>query len=131
MECRDPNDQPDEGQFDDDLGPIRCWCGAEGLYSELFDTEQLEESCGGGGVLYCYCGGDQCVCHNHGEVPCEGCEDCEDCDPLDDDDYADYDEDELDGEPDDSQSEEDAISDDGEARSGDDGEGPQAQVELE
>lgn len=29
-------------------------------------------------MLYCICGGDFCVCHNHGEVECDGCEDCED-----------------------------------------------------
>ena len=34
--------------------------------------------CGGLGVFECLCGGDQCVCHNHGEVECPGCADCED-----------------------------------------------------
>lgn len=23
-----------------------------------------------------FVGGDLCVCHHHGEVPCNGCEDC-------------------------------------------------------
>ena len=57
---------------------IRCWCGAEDIYAELFDESGLSDSCMGTGVLDCYCGGDACVCHHHGEVDCPGCEDCED-----------------------------------------------------
>lgn len=49
---------------------IKCWCGAEGTYEQLFDDA---ERCGGSGM--CLCGGDNCVCHNHGE--CGGCADCE------------------------------------------------------
>lgn len=55
-----------------------CWCGAKGTYEELFDDEYLDKRCGGSGILYCQCGGDLCVCHNHGEVQCFGCQDCED-----------------------------------------------------
>lgn len=51
-----------------------CWCGAKKGWSSLDD---LDSTCGGMGVLYCYCGGDLCVCHNHGEIQCDGCEDCE------------------------------------------------------
>lgn len=80
----DPDDiDPDD--LDDD-GPIRCWCGAEGSFDDLFDDALYEEPCGGSGVLHCYCGGDQCVCHHHGETECPGCEDCENRDEYDDDD---------------------------------------------
>lgn len=54
----------------------KCWCGAENPYCA--DVEDgLDETCGGSGVLHCYCGGDLCVCHNHGEVQCDGCPDCD------------------------------------------------------
>lgn len=70
--------QPGCSDPDEDLdGPIRCWCGAVGRYDELFDDSTLDQTCGGPGVLHCECGGDICVCHHHGEVPCDGCEDCE------------------------------------------------------
>ena len=49
-----------------------CWCGEKDPY-----CAPVEGTCGGTGMLICYCGGDQCVCHNHGEVECFGCEDCE------------------------------------------------------
>jgi hypothetical protein len=66
-------------RYDDDgeLDIIRCWCGAVGTCEELFSEVGLDETCGGLGVLNCRCGGDLCVCHNHGEVECLGCEDCE------------------------------------------------------
>lgn len=58
---------------------IRCWCGAKGTYDELFNDDGLEYSCGGTGYIDCYCGGDQCVCHHHGqEVECPGCSECPD-----------------------------------------------------
>lgn len=56
---------------------ITCWCGARGTYEEFFDVSGLEEGCGGTGSVNCFCGGDQCVCHHHGELECDGCEDCE------------------------------------------------------
>lgn len=56
---------------------INCWCGATGYYEDLFDEDLYDESCGGGGVLYCFCGGDLCVCHHHGETECPGCDDCD------------------------------------------------------
>lgn len=69
---------------DDDDDIIRCWCGAEGTYDELFDEDGLPPGgCGGAGVVICECGGDLCVCHHHGEIECDGCEDCEDWDDLD------------------------------------------------
>ena len=37
----------------------------------------LDMRCGGFGILYCYCGGDFCVCANRGEIECPGCPDCE------------------------------------------------------
>jgi hypothetical protein len=59
----------------------RCWCGEPNpLYSD-----DLDEACGGTGERRCYCGGDVCVCHNHGAVECTGCWDC-DGDPDDEDD---------------------------------------------
>jgi hypothetical protein len=68
----------------DEKGGWECWCGVVGEYDELYSDEDLEETCGGTGVLHCFCGGDFCVCHNHGEVPCHGCEDCDDCGEDDD-----------------------------------------------
>jgi hypothetical protein len=56
---------------------VTCWCGAEGHPDELFD-DGLGSRCGGLGTLNCYCGGDVCVCHYHGEAECPGCPDCED-----------------------------------------------------
>lgn len=60
--------------------PIKCWCGVENAY---FDEEVYEQNCGGTGTLNCECGGDLCVCHNHGSVECPGCDDCEDSDGED------------------------------------------------
>jgi len=52
----------------------KCWCGAKrGWFSISF----VDRSCGGLGVLDCHCGGDLCICHNHGEIDCGGCSDCE------------------------------------------------------
>lgn len=82
------SEDPDE---DDDLGLVHtCWCGAQGTYEDLFAPECLEYGCGGTGSLNCFCGGDQCVCHFHGETECTGCEDCCDED-FDDDSYYDDD----------------------------------------
>lgn len=51
----------------------RCWCGSKNpAYLDVW----LSRTCGGDGVLTCICGGEFCVCHNHGEVECFGCEDC-------------------------------------------------------
>lgn len=65
-------------------GPDVCWCGVKNPY-----FEPLVGTCDGSGTLNCFCGGDQCVCHNHGEVECLGCADCEN-DDGDDDDYNDH-----------------------------------------
>jgi hypothetical protein len=62
---------------DDDGEIIRCWCGVEGTYEELFDDASLDRTCGGTGELNCECGGDLCVCHHHGATECPGCDDCE------------------------------------------------------
>ncbi len=51
-----------------------CWCGEK---APAYQHQFLDETCGGTGALYCYCGGDQCVCHFHGETQCDGCEDCQ------------------------------------------------------
>lgn len=54
---------------------LPCWCGeTEGWMS----TSGLESGCAGTGYLHCFCGGDFCVCHNHGGTECDGCDDCED-----------------------------------------------------
>lgn len=63
---------------------MRCWCGVSNAY---FSDEPYDGGCGGSGTLVCYCGGDQCVCHNHGEVECGGCDDCDLGDDLGDDLY--------------------------------------------
>lgn len=65
---------------------IACWCGAKGTYDELFTPGPAR--CGGSGAVECECGGDLCVCHNHGEIECYGCPDCEDADDEDYDDAA-------------------------------------------
>lgn len=70
--------------MDQDL--IQCWCGTVGKYEDMFDNDCLSEPCGGSGFIHCYCGGDFCCCHNHGEVECPGCEDCK-SDEYRDDDY--------------------------------------------
>jgi hypothetical protein len=55
---------------------------ARGYYGRHMDGEIYwheapeRESCGGGGVIRCYCGGDLCVCGNRGEIECYGCEEC-------------------------------------------------------
>lgn len=61
---------------------IKCWCGAVGTHEEMF-SPCLGDSCGGTGSVDCFCGGDQCVCHNHGETDCPGCPDCEHNDGYD------------------------------------------------
>lgn len=48
----------------------------------IFDDAFLDETCGGTGILYCYCGGDQCYCHHHGETDCPGCDDCREFDDV-------------------------------------------------
>jgi hypothetical protein len=99
-----PDDRPDDADLpdpprrtetnepavdDEDDEIITCWCGASGTFDELFDDALFDEPCNGDGFLECYCGGDQCVCHHHGqEVECPGCEDClHDRDEFDDDPY--------------------------------------------
>lgn len=79
----------------DDLDPANgpCWCGEENPH---YDESGLDDGCGGTGVLYCSCGGDLCVCHNHGEVECDGCDDC--CEAGDEHDYGDEEDDDADDE---------------------------------
>jgi len=84
MSCRETEDGPDGDEI------IRCWCGAKGTADELFGD--LDEGCGGTGHVGCHCGGDQCVCHYHGqERECPGCDQCPERDDWDDD-FDDYDE---------------------------------------
>lgn len=77
----EPSGWPDYGIIHDaDIdpdGPYECWCGEVGTYKELCDDSGLEATCGGLGSLNCFCGGDQCVCHHHGETDCPGCPECE------------------------------------------------------
>jgi hypothetical protein len=51
-----------------------CWCGVSRAW---FALPPEGETCGGLRIINCECGGDQCVCHNHGEMECPGCEDCD------------------------------------------------------
>lgn len=90
----------DEDVVLEDHDIITCWCGVSGTFDELFEEPEAR-SCYGTGMLDCLCGGDMCVCHNHGEVQCDGCEDCcsgdehdddDDAGDLDDDDWSDVDE---------------------------------------
>lgn len=76
-----------------DVERFECWCGAKGSYDELFNSEALSRSCHGTGMLDCHCGGDLCVCHNHGEIDCPGCRDCDDDDGEDWDEWDVYEED--------------------------------------
>lgn len=52
----------------------RCWCGAVGEYAAMHERQSGE--CDGDGHVDCLCGGDLCVCHNHGEIECFGCRAC-------------------------------------------------------
>lgn len=58
-----------------------CWCGTKNAYFALVESE-----CSGTGTVYCYCGGDFCVCHHHGEAECPGCAMCDTDEHEDDDD---------------------------------------------
>lgn len=57
---------------------MACWCGERRPYYETASA-LLSSSCAGTGELDCLCGGDQCVCHNHGTVECPGCGACQYC----------------------------------------------------
>ncbi len=52
---------------------MKRFCGVEDPYCAEAPTS---EGCGGLGWVECLCGGDRCVCHNHGRVDCAGCEEC-------------------------------------------------------
>lgn len=56
-----------------------CWCGVERPY-----YAPVQKRCGGDGYVNCFCGGDFCVCHHHGEIECDGCPDCRDDDEEED-----------------------------------------------
>lgn len=84
-------EEPDD-DFDPKNSVIKCWCGAEGTFDELFSDDVCGRRCGGSGHVDCYCGGDFCVCHYHGGTECDGCPDCEGEDD-DDDYYEDFDDD--------------------------------------
>lgn len=56
-----------------ELDAGQCWCGEKDAY-----FAPVHGSCGGSGELECHCGGDLCVCHNHGGAACHGCPDCQD-----------------------------------------------------
>jgi len=49
-----------------------CWCGER----EAWFSDLMQANCAGTGYLDCFCGGDFCVCHNHGGTECPGCDDC-------------------------------------------------------
>jgi hypothetical protein len=75
---REPKLKSGEEAIEDET-IITCWCGEKGTYEQLFQ-DHGDSSCGGSGTITCYCGGDLCVCHNHGYFECPGCPDCEDDD---------------------------------------------------
>lgn len=50
---------------------MTCWCGHPNPH-----FEPAAGPCDGSGDVDCFCGGDQCVCHNHGEAECPGCANC-------------------------------------------------------
>lgn len=50
-----------------------CWCGEK----KPFYSDEHHKTCAGSGVMHCFCGGDDCSCHHHGTVTCDGCADCE------------------------------------------------------
>jgi hypothetical protein len=54
-----------------------CGCGESGAVEDMLSPDDLEQGCAGTGVVQCFCGGDFCVCHFHGETDCDGCEDCD------------------------------------------------------
>lgn len=54
---------------------MKCWCGEPRPYFET-SPALMSSSCAGTGELDCLCGGDQCVCHNHGTIECDGCGAC-------------------------------------------------------
>lgn len=60
----------------DEEGYTLAKCPACGMGPAWFSVADLDHACGGSGTLACYCGGDACQCHNHGEVECDGCEEC-------------------------------------------------------
>lgn len=73
----EPSDNAAEWDEDEDDGGgfhAPCWCDPDP--NCWHDTACLDETCGGSMTLHCYCGGDLCVCHNHGEMECPGCDDC-------------------------------------------------------
>ncbi len=70
-----------------DLPDPPCWCGEPHPH---YDTDHVDQTCGGSGMLRCLCGGDLCVCHNHDEIECPGCDEC-DFGEADDEDYEDDD----------------------------------------
>lgn len=51
---------------------MTCRCGIDDPY-----RARVRAGCFGSGLVECLCGGDFCVCHNHGVVDCSGCVDCE------------------------------------------------------
>ena len=71
-----------EGKREGQLPAPECWCGVKNPY---FHPQR--GGCGGSGYFNCHCGGDICVCHNHGEMECFGCEDCRFDEDYDDDFY--------------------------------------------
>ena len=77
------NEERSSIELDADGFVGECWCGElNAWHSEVY----LETTCGGSGLLACHCGGDQCVCHNHGSAECTGSPDCDFRDDLFDDD---------------------------------------------
>lgn len=71
------------GEADDSAGPGGRFGGVRGYFAEEGDetgylgawdiADEWCETCHGTGTVGCHCGGDLCVCRNHGERPCPSC----------------------------------------------------------
>jgi hypothetical protein len=59
----------------------RC-CGEKDAYF----APPRRGGCSGIGTIECLCGGESCVCHNHGEVDCDGCSECDPTEVIEEDD---------------------------------------------
>lgn len=51
------------------------FCGLAQIDHNHGDDDQWCETCHNTGSINCYCGGDLCICENHGEMPCPSCRD--------------------------------------------------------
>lgn len=43
-------------------------------YDDYDDDLEVCPNCMGAGEVPCHCGGDLCICENHGDAPCPTCD---------------------------------------------------------